>query len=107
TIGLMVSGCAIVLLMPGPTNTLLAAAGLRQGLRRSVHLTAAELAGYLVSITLWGLCFTHASQSLSWLPKVLRVASSLYLAWLALRLWLTANSIETSANGVVSTRTLF
>ncbi|WP_042260353.1 LysE family translocator [Paraburkholderia heleia] len=107
TIWLMVSGCAIVLLMPGPTNTLLAAAGLRQGLRRSAHLTAAELAGYLVSITLWGLCFTHASQSLGWLPKVLRVASSLYLAWLALRLWFTANSLETSARGVVGTRTLF
>ncbi|CAD6528337.1 hypothetical protein LMG27952_02194 [Paraburkholderia hiiakae] len=107
TIGLMVSGCAIVLLMPGPTNTLLAAAGLRQGVRRCAHLTAAELAGYLVSITLWGLCFTHASHSLSWLPNVLRVASSLYLAWLALRLWFTANSIETSAKGVVSARTLF
>ncbi|MEM5328729.1 LysE family transporter [Paraburkholderia sp. JHI2823] len=107
TAALMVSGCAIVLLMPGPTNTLLAAAGLRQGLRRSVHLTGAELAGYLVSISLWGICFAHASQSLSWLPKILRLASSLYLAGLAIRLWLTANSIETSAASVVTARTLF
>lgn len=104
---LMASGCAIVLLMPGPTNTLLAAAGLRLGFRRSAHLTAFELAGYLVSITVWGLCFTHASQSLSWLPKILRVASSLYLAWLAIRLWLTADSIETSNVKVIGPRTLF
>lgn len=104
---LMASGCAIVLLMPGPTNTLLAAAGLRQGFRRSTHLTAFELAGYLVSITVWGLCFTHASQSLSWLPKILRLASSLYLAWLAIRLWLTADSVETSNVKVIGPRTLF
>ena len=59
----MASGCAIVLLMPGPTNTLLAAAGLKQDLRRSAHLTVAELAGYLVSISLWRICLTHASHS--------------------------------------------
>ena len=104
---LMVSGCAIVLLMPGPTNTLLAAAGLKQGLRRSAHLTMAELAGYLVAISLWGICFTHAAHSLSWLPKLLRVASSLYLAWLAIRLWRTANAIASSTAGVIGPRTLF
>lgn len=107
TAGLMALSCAIVLLMPGPTNTLLAAAGLRQGVRRSAHLTAAELAGYLVSISLWGICFTHASHSMSWLPKLLRVASSLYLAWLAIRLWLTADSVASSADGVVGARALF
>nr|WP_213306283.1 LysE family transporter [Paraburkholderia sacchari] len=107
TAGLMALSCAIVLLMPGPTNTLLAAAGLRQGVRRSAPLTAAELAGYLVSISLWGICFTHASHSMSWLPKLLRVASSVYLAWLAIRLWLTAKSVSSSATGVVSARSLF
>ncbi|MBN3852270.1 LysE family transporter [Paraburkholderia sp. Ac-20340] len=107
TAALMASGSAIVLLMPGPTNTLLAAAGLGQGFRRSAHLSVAELAGYLVSISLWGLCFTHASQSLAWLPRTLRLASALYLAWLAIRLWLTANSIETSAARVIGARTLF
>lgn len=107
TIGLMASGCAIVLLMPGPTNTLLAAAGLKQGLRRSAHLTAAELAGYLISISLWGFVLTHTAQSMNWLPRILKIASSLYLLWLAIRLWLTANSIETSATGVIDLRTLF
>jgi threonine/homoserine/homoserine lactone efflux protein len=107
TATLMASGCAIVLLMPGPTNTLLATAGLRQGFRRSAHLGAAELAGYLVSISLWGLCFAHASRSLSWLPTILRIASSVYLVWLAVRLWLTASSIETSNGRLIGARTLF
>jgi threonine/homoserine/homoserine lactone efflux protein len=97
TAALMVSGCAIVLLMPGPTNTLLAAAGLRYGLRRSAHLAIAELAGYLVSISIWGYGLSHASPSLTWLPTLLRAASSLYLAWLAVRMWLTANAIPSSA----------
>ncbi|RQH05842.1 LysE family translocator [Paraburkholderia dinghuensis] len=107
TAGLMASSCAIVLLLPGPTNTLLAAAGVRQGLRRSAHLTAAELTGYLVSISLWGICFTHASHSLNWLPKLLRVASGVYLAWLAIRMWFAANSIATSTTSVIGSRTLF
>jgi len=51
---LMTLGTAIVLVMPGPTNTLLATAGLRSGLSASAHLTAAEFAGYLVSIQGWG-----------------------------------------------------
>ncbi|QGZ64621.1 LysE family translocator [Paraburkholderia acidisoli] len=107
TLELMASGCAIVLLMPGPTNTLLAAAGLKHGLRRSARLTAAELAGYLISITLWGLVLTHTAQSMGWLPRALKIASSVYLLWLAIRLWLTANTIETSATGVIGLRTLF
>jgi threonine/homoserine/homoserine lactone efflux protein len=107
TAALMAPGCAIVLLMPGPTNTLLAAAGLKQGLRRSAPLTAAEFAGYLVSISVWGILFTHASHSLSWLPKLLRIASSIFLGWLAIRLWLTAEAKTVSDAKVIGPRTLF
>ena len=51
---LFVLGIIIVLIMPGPTNTLLAAAGLRQGVKRAARLAGAELAGYVASISVWG-----------------------------------------------------
>ena len=51
---LFIGSVVAILSLPGPTNTLLAAAGLRQGVRRSLPLIAAELGGYLVSISVWG-----------------------------------------------------
>jgi len=104
---LMTLGSAIVLVMPGPTNTLLAAAGLRWGIRRSAHLTGAEFAGYLVSISGWGYFLSHAASSLTWLPTLLRIASSLYLAYLSVRMWHTANLLPSSAQRTIGLRVLF
>src|ERR1700710_428500 len=104
---LMTSGCVIVLIMPGPTNTLLATAGLRWCVRRSVHLTGAEFAGYLVSISGWGYFLSHAASSLTWLPTLLRMASGLYLAYLAVRMWHTANLLPSSTQKTIGLRVLF
>ncbi|MFD4839539.1 LysE family translocator [Achromobacter sp. NPDC058515] len=105
--GLFIAGIAVVLAMPGPTNTLLAAAGLRQGFKRSARLTGAELAGYLVSITAWGRFLGEAAQVLPWLPGVVRVASSLYIAWLAWRMWRAATAVPSAARQLIGMRTLF
>jgi threonine/homoserine/homoserine lactone efflux protein len=105
--GLMALGIAIVLILPGPTNTLFATAGLTRGIRHSVHLLGAEFAGYLLSISAWGYVFSHAAASLAWLPAVLRLASSLYLAYLAVRMWQSANSFTSSAQQTVGLRVLF
>ena len=104
---LMALGSVIVLIMPGPTNTLLATAGLRSGIRRSAHLTAAEFAGYLMSITGWGYFLSHAATSLTWLPTLLRIASSLFLAYLSVRMWHAADSFSSSAQGTIGVRVLF
>ena len=104
---LLALGSAVILITPGPTNTLLAAAGLSQGLRRAARLTGAELAGYLVSISVWGHVLAHLASSLAWLPMLVRLASSLYIAYLAVRMWQAAVSFASSPQGSVSLRTLF
>lgn len=104
---LFIAGVAVILAMPGPTNTLLAAAGLRQGFRRSARLTLAELAGYMVSITVWGRFLGEAAQVLPWLPGVVRAASSLYIAWLAWRMWRAASAVPSAAQQLIGMRTLF
>jgi threonine/homoserine/homoserine lactone efflux protein len=103
---LFVLGTVVILIMPGPTNTLLAAAGLRQGVRRSARLTAAELVGYLVSISIWGHFLVHVAHSLTWLPMLVRIASSLYIAYLAVRMWRTAVALPSSTQQVIGMRTL-
>lgn len=105
--GLMALGIAIVLFLPGPTNTLFATAGLAQGVRRSAHLLVAEFAGYILSISAWGMLFSHAAASLAWLPAVLRLASSLYLAYLAVRMWQSANAFTSSNPQTIGLRVLF
>ena len=106
-IALLAVGIVVVLITPGPTNTLLASAGLRQGLRRSLPLVAAELAGYLVAISVWGRFLSQAAHALPWLPALLRVAAGLYIAWLAVDMWRAAVALPDRAQRASGMRTLF
>ncbi|MEM5434134.1 LysE family translocator [Paraburkholderia diazotrophica] len=100
-------GIVVVLITPGPTNTLLAAAGLRQGARRSLPLIGAELAGYFVSISAWGCFLLRASHTQPWLPSVLRIASGLYIAYLAIDMWRAAVALPDSMAPANGPRALF
>ncbi|EEA00613.1 amino acid efflux pump, RhtB family, LysE superfamily [Burkholderia sp. H160] len=106
-IALLAAGIVVVLVTPGPTNTLLAAAGLRNGTRRALPLIAAELAGYLVSISAWGRFFAQAAQVWPWLPLLLRVAASVYIAWLAVDMWRQAVALPGSTRRAGNVRALF
>ncbi|MEC5403969.1 LysE family transporter [Paraburkholderia sp. MPAMCS5] len=106
-ITLLTAGIVVVLLTPGPTNTLLASAGLRQGMQRPLPLIVAELAGYWVSISVWGRFLAQASHALPWLPSLLRVAAGLYIAWLAVDMWRAAVALPDSTQRATGMRTLF
>ena len=106
-IALLAAGIVVVLITPGPTNTLLASAGLRQGVRRSLPLIAAELGGYLVSISVWGRFLAQAAQALPWLPSTLRVAAGVYIAYLAVAMWRAAVALPDSTQRASGVRTLF
>lgn len=107
TAGVFAFGVTVILAMPGPTNTLLAAAGLRLGFARAARLTMAELAGYIVSISLWGRFLGQAAKSLPWLPACVRIASSVYIACLAVRMWRAARTVPAVARAAIGMRTLF
>jgi threonine/homoserine/homoserine lactone efflux protein len=104
---LLALGIILVLVMPGPTNTLLAAAGLQQGVRRSVRLTGAELAGYFIAISVWGHFLSQAAHALPWLPALVRIASCLYIAYLAIKMWRAAMALPTAVQQLIGLRTLF
>lgn len=92
-IGLVVT----ILLTPGPTNTLLASSGIQVGVRQSLRLIPAESIGYLISITVWGVIIGTVSSRFPILPIFLKLLSALYIIFLAIKLWKTAD-IEASYN---------
>ncbi len=82
---------ATILLTPGPTNTLLASSGVQDGFRKSAKLIPAEVLGYIISISAWGMLIGKVSATLPFLPPILKLLSACYIIFLAIKLWHTAN----------------
>jgi threonine/homoserine/homoserine lactone efflux protein len=77
---------ALLLLMPGPTNTLLAAGGATAGFRRAALLPLAEALGYAIAIS----AFVAAAAAIQAIPAATAAMKLLAAAWLlysACRLW--------------------
>ncbi|MCW7547926.1 hypothetical protein OO184_08245 [Photorhabdus sp. APURE] len=78
---------SMVLIMPGPTNTLLVSSGYSHGFISTLRLILAEAFGYIAAISLWGLFLSTASQTFVWSLVALKVCASTYIAYLAFKVW--------------------
>ena len=76
-----------LLVVPGPTNTLLAGAGATGGLRRSLPLLLGELAGYNIAIAALRQTLGAVANETSSAQLFLKCAVAAYLVFLAIRLW--------------------
>jgi len=76
-----------LLAVPGPTNTLLATAGGLGGVRRSLALVPAEVAGYLLAIGAITLLLRPVLAAWPEGAVTLRVIGGVVLVALAIRLW--------------------
>lgn len=86
---LFVLALIAVLMIPGPTNALLASSAHHHGTWQTVRLIPAQLFGYLYGIGLWGLLVHLADPVWPALTSVLHIFGIAYVLWLALRLWKT------------------
>lgn len=102
-IGLVVT----ILLTPGPTNTLLASSGIQVGVRQSLRLIPAESIGYLISITIWGVIIGTVSSEFPIIPILLKLLSALYIIFLAIKLWKTAEIQASYQQPSIRARELF
>ena len=98
---------ATILLTPGPTNTLLASSGVQVGLQKSVKLIPAEVFGYVISISAWGMLIGKVSTTLPLLPPILKLLSACYIIFLAIKLWHTANQEVELNQPTIRTHELF
>ena len=102
------SVAALILAMPGPTNTLLFSSSVARGFSRSVVLVAAELVAYLLAISCWGFLLLKLLNDQVWIATTLKLGAAFYIAYLSLKIWkfeksLTPESSITSRHVFITT----
>ena len=96
-----------ILSTPGPTNTLLATAGARDGMRAALWLIPAEGAGYLVAILALGLVVGPVAAASPPVAAALRTLVGAYLLLLAVRLWRLGGVPEAPGGRTITPRQVF
>lgn len=80
-----------VLLVPGPTNALLASSAHHQGVLKTLMLVPVELLGFIYGISLWALLIHLSMPTWPNLIHILHIISTVYVLWLAFSLWKASN----------------
>ena len=76
-----------VLAIPGPTNSLLFVSGVSRGFQASLKLIVAEVGAYLISHSVLISALKPVTSAYPAMPQLLRVACSIALVYVAVKLW--------------------
>jgi threonine/homoserine/homoserine lactone efflux protein len=98
---------APVLILPGPTNTLLLSSGLKVGLRGTWPLVVAEALGYSAGISAWGFLLCSFAADRPWFYDMVKLASSVYILYLAFRMWAYSRLLQDVSMVPVNFRDVF
>ncbi|OPA93550.1 threonine transporter RhtB [Pseudomonas fluorescens] len=82
-----VSALLLLLLAPGPTNTLLFRAGVLFGLRGSWALVFIECLAYLFQVSVWGVTLLYLAAYSPWALKATQLVAACYLLSVSYALW--------------------
>jgi threonine/homoserine/homoserine lactone efflux protein len=93
-----------LLAVPGPTNTLMAAAGASRGVVRSLPFLAGELGGYFIAITFWTEVVGAAATSQPLVPVIAKFIAAAFLIWSAWKLWSAAGGSDLEQRGITLSR---
>lgn len=88
-----VSALMLLLLAPGPTNTLLFRAGVLFGFGASWRLAFVECLAYLLQVSLWGAALLYISAYSPWAMRATQLGAACYLLYLSYKLWQRKNSV--------------
>jgi threonine/homoserine/homoserine lactone efflux protein len=86
----------LILLAPGPTNTVLATCGAAMGFRRAAFLTLAAALGYLVAVSIFA-SFASLFGGNSLALVAVKLAAALWLSYSACRLWMMPFDLKDTA----------
>jgi threonine/homoserine/homoserine lactone efflux protein len=103
----MIAGVALILVIPGPTNTLLFVSGLHVRLRTTLPLIATEALGYFIAISSLGFFLASVSGRFPWLQAVLKGGCAAYISYLALKMWARSHLIKERVDRIVNAKDMF
>jgi threonine/homoserine/homoserine lactone efflux protein len=89
--------CAVIVIVPGPSVTLIVANSLRHGARAGLLNVAGTQAGLVVIIAIVGIGLTSVIETLGHWFDVLRLVGAAYLGWLGWRMIRAEGGIEAAA----------
>ncbi|RMP05262.1 Threonine transporter RhtB [Pseudomonas syringae pv. persicae] len=96
-----------LLLVPGPTNSLLLQSGVNRGLGMySLKLIAAEWTAYLIQITAWGMSI-DALANYGWVVIMTKILAVAFLFYISLKLWFSTHQDTDGKPAVISISALF
>lgn len=95
----------VLLVTPGPTNTLLMLGGSERGFLPALRLIPAEMAGYLATVVPLALAGSHLLDALPALRPAVALMAAVWVAWLAVKLWRVPEA--TAGAATVTARTVF
>ncbi|UII72741.1 threonine transporter RhtB [Pseudomonas sp. HN11] len=88
-----VSALMLLLLAPGPTNTLLFRSGVLFGFRASWMLAFIECLAYLLQVSAWGVALLYLATYSPWALKATQLVAACYLLHVSYTLWQSKNSV--------------
>lgn len=86
TLWLFTLASAAIIIVPGPSVTVIIANSLRHGTRAGLMNVAGTQTGSLTMIAVLAMGFGTVVASLAWLFDIIRIVGALYLIWLGWKL---------------------
>lgn len=90
--------CIVIIIVPGPTVTLIIANSLTHGSRAGLLNVAGTQIGIALMIALVGLGLASLIETLGWWFEVVRLAGAAYLIWLGIKLLRSTGSLGEAKN---------
>ncbi len=87
TLGAFITAAILLLVMPGPTDTLVVSYVLTRGRRSALFSVPGVCLGYIVSLTLTLLGLGALLMTSAWLFNALKIAGAVYLIYLGIKTW--------------------
>lgn len=103
-VALFVVEVLTVLAIPGPTNSLLFVSGVSRGFQASLKLIVAEIGAYLISLSLLMSALKPVISAYPTTPQLLRVACSIALVYVAVKLWQSGGPATPAAHPITVRR---